>query len=113
MKLAGNILLFVAVVIAVSNTVFAKPYEYGLELVGLLNSPVINNMDFDEAKAKKACFCISDMDGNGWLEFTIAKMDGTGMYLDYVCYEYEVQLSSVHRTPGSGQGSPGWREKTD
>lgn len=95
MKLAGNILLFVAVVIAVSNTVFAKPYEYGLELVGLLNSPVINNMDFDEAKAKKACFCISDMDGNGWLEFTIAKMDGTGMYLDYVCYEYEPTNENV------------------
>ncbi len=95
MKLAGNILLFVAVVIAVSNTVFAKPYEYGLELVGLQNSPVVNNIDFEEAKAKKACFCISDMDGNGWLEFTIAKMDGTGMYLDYVCYEYEPTNENV------------------
>ena len=95
MKLAGNILLFVAVVIAVSNTVFAKPYEYGLELVGLQNSPVVNNIDFEEAKAKKACFCISDMDGSGWLEFTIAKMDGTGMYLDYVCYEYEPTNENV------------------
>ena len=95
MKLAGNMLLFVAVVIAVSNTVFAKPYEYGLELVGLQNSPVVNNIDFEEAKAKKACFCISDMDGNGWLEFTIAKMDGTGMYLDYVCYEYEPTNENV------------------
>lgn len=35
------------------------------------------------------------MDGNGWLEFTIAKMDGTGMYLDYVCYEYEPTNENV------------------
>ena len=74
---------------ALSSTASAKPYEYGLELVGLLNSPVVNGIDFEDAKAKNACFCVSDMDGNGWLEFTVAKMDGTGMYLNYACYEYE------------------------
>lgn len=88
MKLAKKFALLAVGVAALSATAFAAPYEYGLELVGLQNSPVVNNIDFEDAKAKKACFCVSDMDGNGWLEFTIAKMDETGMYLDYACYEY-------------------------
>ncbi len=79
---------------ALSSTASAKPYEYGLELVGLLNSPVVNGIDFEDAKAKKACFCVSDMDGNGWLEFTIATMDESGMYLDYACYEYDSESGS-------------------
>ena len=80
---------------AISSTAFAKPYEYGLELVRLLDSPVVNGIDFEDAKAKNACFCVSDMDGNGWLEFTIAKMDETGMYLDYACYEYDSESEEV------------------
>ncbi len=71
------------------STASAAPYEYGLELVRIVNSPVIANMDFEDAAEKQACFCVSDMDGNGWLEFIVAKMDGSGMYLDYVCYEYD------------------------
>ncbi len=35
------------------------------------------------------------MDGNGWLEFTVATMDGTGMYLDYACYEYDSESEDV------------------
>ena len=80
---------------ALSATAFAKPYEYGLELVRLLDSPVVNGIDFEDAKAKNACFCVSDMDGNGWLEFTIATMDETGMYLDYACYEYDSESEDV------------------
>ena len=89
MKLAKTLALLAAGAAALSATTFAAPYEYGLELVALQNSPVVNNIDFEDAKAKKACFCVSDMDGNGWLEFTVAKMDESGMYLDYACYEYE------------------------
>ncbi len=89
MKLAKIFALLAAGAAALSATAFAAPYEYGLELVALQNSPVVNNIDFEDAKAKKACFCVSDMDGNGWLEFTVAKMDESGMYLDYACYEYE------------------------
>ena len=80
---------------AFSATAFAAPYEYGLELVGLLNSSVVNGIDFEDAKAKNACFCVSDMDGNGWLEFTLARMDETGMYLDYACYEYDSESEDV------------------
>jgi hypothetical protein len=94
MKLA-KILALLAVGAAVfSVTAFAAPYEYGLELVALQNSPVVNNIDFEDAKAKKACFCVSDMDGNGWLEFTVATMDESGMYLDYACYEYDSESES-------------------
>ncbi len=89
MKLAKIFALLAVGAAAFSATAFAAPYEYGLELVALQNSPVVNNIDFADAKAKNACFCVSDMDGNGWLEFTIAKMDEAGMYLDYVCYEYD------------------------
>ena len=92
MKLAKRVLLpalLAAGVMAFSSAASAGPYEYGLELVRLQNSPVVNNLDFEDAKSKNACFCVSDMDGNGWLEFTVAKMDETGMYLDYECYEYE------------------------
>ena len=89
MKLAKTLALLAAGAAALSATTFAAPYEYGLELVALQNSPVVNNIDFEDAKAKNACFCVSDMDGNGWLEFTVAKMDESGMYLDYACYEYE------------------------
>ena len=88
-KLAKAFAFLAAGVMAFSATAFAKPYEYGLELVGIQNSPVLANLDFEDAAAKNACFCVSDMDGNGWLEFFVAKRDETGMYLDYVCYEYE------------------------
>lgn len=107
MKLAKFFALLAAGAAALSATAFAAPYEYGLELVGLQNSPVVNNIDFEDAKAKKACFCVSDMDGNGWLEFTIAKMDETGMYLDYACYEYDSESENGWkpieiRTPEAG-----------
>ena len=95
MKLAKIFALLAAGTMAVSATAFAKPYEYGLELVGLQNSPVVNGIDFEAAKAKNACFCVSDMDGNGWLEFTVAEMDETGMYLDYACYEYDSESEDV------------------
>ena len=88
-KLAKTLALLAVGVAAFSAMASAKPYEYGLELVGLQNSSVVNNIDFEDAKAKKACFCVSDMDGNGWLEFTIAKKDESGMYLNYACYEYD------------------------
>ena len=88
-KFTKTLALLAVGAVAFSATAFAKPYEYGLELVALQNSPVVNNIDFEDAKAKKACFCVSDMDGNGWLEFTVAKMDESGMYLDYACYEYD------------------------
>ncbi|MBE6095262.1 MAG: hypothetical protein E7199_07320 [Schwartzia succinivorans] len=94
MKLAKIFALLAAGAAALSATAFAAPYEYGLELVALQNSPVVNNIDFEDAKAKKACFCVSDMDGNGWLEFTVAKMDESGMYLDYACYEYDSESES-------------------
>ncbi|MBP5200704.1 MAG: hypothetical protein J6Z82_08655 [Schwartzia sp.] len=94
-KLAKTFALLAAGAMAFSATAFAKPYEYGLELVSLQNSPIVNNMDFEEAKAKNDCFCVSDIDGNGWLEFTIAKMDETGMYLDYACYEYDSEREDV------------------
>lgn len=107
MKLAKFFALLAVGAAALSTTAFAAPYEYGLELVGLQNSPVVNNIDFEDAKAKKACFCVSDMDGNGWLEFTIAKMDETGMYLDYACYEYDSESENGWkpieiRTPEAG-----------
>ena len=107
MKLAKKFALLAVGTAALSATAFAAPYEYGLELVGLQNSPVVNNIDFEDAKAKKACFCVSDMDGNGWLEFTIAKMDETGMYLDYACYEYDSESENGWkpieiRTPEAG-----------
>ena len=107
MKLAKFFALLAAGAAALSATAFAAPSEYGLELVGLQNSPVVNNIDFEDAKAKKACFCVSDMDGNGWLEFTIAKMDETGMYLDYACYEYDSESENGWkpieiRTPEAG-----------
>ena len=94
MKLSKIFALLAAGAAALSATAFAAPYEYGLELVALQNSPVVNNIDFEDAKAKKACFCVSDMDGNGWLEFTVAKMDESGMYLDYACYEYDSESES-------------------
>jgi hypothetical protein len=94
MKLAKIFALLAAGAAALSATAFAAPYEYGLELVALQNSPVVNNIDFEDAKAKKACFCVSDMDGNGWLEFTVAKMDESGMYLDYACFEYDSESES-------------------
>jgi len=94
-KLAKTLSLLAAGAAALSATAFAAPYEYGLELVALQNSPVVNDIDFEDAKAKNACFCVSDMDGNGWLEFTVAKMDGTGMYLDYACYEYDSESEDV------------------
>ncbi len=94
-KLAKTLAFLAAGTMAVSATAFAKPYEYGLELVGLQNSPVVNGIDFEDAKAKNACFCVSDMDGNGWLEFTVAEMDETGMYLDYACYEYDSESEDV------------------
>lgn len=107
MKLAKKFALLAVGTAALSATAFAAPYEYGLELVGLQNSPVVNNIDFEDAKAKKACFCVSDMDGNGWLEFTVAKMDETGMYLDYACYEYDSESENGWkpieiRTPEAG-----------
>ena len=95
MKLAKIVALLAAGAAAFSATAFAAPYEYGLELVGLLDSPAVNGIDFEDAKAKNACFCVSDMDGNGWLEFTVATMDGTGMYLDYACYEYDSESEDV------------------
>ncbi len=95
----------------------AAPYEYGLELVKMLDSSVITAMDFEDAATRNACFCVSDMDGDGWLEFTVAAMDDTKMYLDYKCYEYasegEDVLSPVQiRDPESGlrprlMGMPG------
>ena len=94
-KLAKIFALLAVGTMALSSSAYAKPYEYGLELVGLLNSSVVNGIDFEDAKAKNACFCVSDMDGNGWLEFTVAKMDGTGMYLDYACYEYDSESEDV------------------
>lgn len=107
MKLAKKFALLAVGAAAFSATAFAAPYEYGLELVALQNSPVVHNIDFEDAKAKKACFCVSDMDGNGWLEFTIAKMDETGMYLDYACYEYDLESENGWkpieiRTPEAG-----------
>ena len=95
MKLAKIFALLAAGAAALSATAFAAPYEYGLELVALLNSSVVNGIDFEDAKAKNACFCVSDMDGNGWLEFTLARMDETGMYLDYACYEYDSESEDV------------------
>ncbi len=95
MKLAKTLALLAAGAAALSATAFAAPYEYGLELVRLQDSPFVNGIDFEDANAKNACFCVSDMDGNGWLEFTIAKMDGTGMYLDYACYEYDSESEDV------------------
>ena len=94
-KLAKLFALLAIGAMALSSTAFAKPYEYGLELVRLLDSPVVNGIDFEDAKAKNACFCVSDMDGNGWLEFTVAKMDETGMYLEYACYEYDSECEDV------------------
>ena len=94
MKLAKIFALLAAGAAALSTTAFAAPYEYGLELVALQNSPVVNNIDFEDAKAKNACFCVSDMDGNGWLEFTVATMDESGMYLNYACYEYDSESES-------------------
>ena len=94
-KLAKIFALLAVGTMALSSTASAKPYEYGLELVGLLNSPVVSGIDFEDAKAKNACFCVSDIDGNGWLEFTIARMDETGMYLDYACYEYDSESEDV------------------
>ena len=94
-KLAKIFALLAVGTMALSSSAYAKPYEYGLELVGLLNSSVVNGIDFEDAKAKNACFCVSDMDGNGWLEFTVATMDGTGMYLDYACYEYDSESEDV------------------
>ena len=88
-KLAKTLALLAVGAVALSSSAFSAPYEYGLELVKIQNSPVLANLDFEDAAAKNACFCVSDMDGNGWLEFTVAKMDESGMYLDYACYEYE------------------------
>ncbi len=88
-KLAKTLALLAVGAVALSSSAFSAPYEYGLELVKIQNSPVLANLDFEDAAAKNACFCVSDMDGNGWLEFTVATMDETGMYLDYACYEYE------------------------
>lgn len=93
-KLAKIFALLAVGTMALSSSAYAKPYEYGLELVGLLNSSVVSGIDFEDAKAKNACFCVSDMDGNGWLEFTLARMDETGMYLDYACYEYDSESES-------------------
>ncbi len=75
----------------------AAPYEYGLELVKMLDSSVITQMDFEAAAEKNACFCVSDMNGDGWLEFAVAAMDGTGMYLDYKYYKYDSQWEDVLR----------------
>lgn len=75
----------------------AYPYEYGLELVKIEYSPIITDMDFREAVGKNACFCISDLDHNGWLEFTIAKQDAEGMYRDIECYEYDSDCADVLR----------------
>ncbi len=75
----------------------AYPYEYGLELVKIEYSPIITGMDFKEAIAKNACFCISDLDCNGWLEFTIAKQDAEGRYRDIQCYEYDSDCADVLR----------------
>ena len=94
-KLAKIFALLAVGTMALSSTASAKPYEYGLELVRLQDSPFVNGIDFEDAKAKNACFCVSDMDGNGWLEFTIARMDETGMYLDYACYEYDSESEDV------------------
>ena len=94
-KLAKTLALLAAGAVALSSSAFAAPYEYGLELVRLQDSPFVNGIDFEDAKAKNACFCVSDMDGNGWLEFTVATMDGTGMYLDYACYEYDSESEDV------------------
>lgn len=94
-KLAKIFALLAVGTMALSSSAYAKPYEYGLELVRLQDSPFVNGIDFEDAKAKNACFCVSDMDGNGWLEFTIAKMDETGMYLDYACYEYDSESEEV------------------
>ena len=94
-KLAKIFALLAVGTMALSSSAYAKPYEYGLELVRLQDSPFVNGIDFEDAKAKNACFCVSDMDGNGWLEFTIAKMDETGMYLDYACYEYDSESEDV------------------
>ncbi|MBR5909611.1 MAG: hypothetical protein IKZ66_06540, partial [Schwartzia sp.] len=80
-KLAKTLALLAVDAVALSSSAFSAPYEYGLELVKIQNSPVLANLDFEDAAAKNACFCVSDMDGNGWLEFTVAKMDETGMYL--------------------------------
>ena len=94
-KLAKTLALLAVGAVALSSSAFSAPYEYGLELVRLLDSPVVNGIDFEDAAAKNACFCVSDMDGNGWLEFTIATMDETGMYLDYACYEYDSESEDV------------------
>ena len=96
-KLAKTLALLAAGAVALSSSAISAPYEYGLELVKIQNSPVLANLDFEDAAAKNACFCVSDMDGNGWLEFTVAKMDESGMYLDYACYEYESGNEDVLR----------------
>jgi len=96
-KLAKTLALLAVGAVALSSSAFSAPYEYGLELVKIQNSPVLANLDFEDAAAKNACFCVSDMDGNGWLEFTVAKMDESGMYLDYACYEYESGNEDVLR----------------
>ena len=93
-KLAKIFALLAVGTMALSSSAYAKPYEYGLELVRLQDSPFVNGIDFEDAKAKNACFCVSDMDGNGWLEFTVATMDESGMYLDYACYEYDSESES-------------------
>jgi hypothetical protein len=48
----------------------------------LLDSPVVNGIDFEDTKAKNAGFCVSDMDGNGRLEFFLTTRGEDGMYLD-------------------------------
>ena len=94
-KLAKALAFLAAGVMAFSATAFAKPYEYGLELVRIQNSPVLADLDFEDAAEKNACFCVSDMDGNGWLELFVAKTDESGMYLNFVCYEYETGNENV------------------
>ena len=95
-KKLAKALAFLAVgTVALSTTAFAKPYEYGLELVRIQNSPVLADLDFEDAAEKNACFCVSDMDGNGWLELFVAKTDESGMFLDFVCYEYESGSENV------------------
>ncbi len=94
-KIRASFFAILAAGIMAFSTASAGPYEYGLELVRMHDSPVITNMDFEDAAEKQACFCVTDMDGDGWLEFTVAKKDDTGMYLDYVCYEYDSESGEI------------------
>ncbi len=85
--------LFVAAPVGEANP---QLYGYGRQMAMMSKSPVVTGIDFAEAASKNARFCVSDMDGNGRLEFCLVKMDETGLYRELECYEADMEGEGLY-----------------